>query len=146
MDSIALGANIKAAREAAGMTIKDAAGPVGVGVTYLRTIERGGNIPSVVVLMKLAKAYDTTVSKLTNVPDGNPGPEEPALAPEPPLIDVIGGIQDTLRYMQHPDHVTLTDLYNTLEHHRIQTIGDLKDALERPSGIQEPGSRGGLGI
>ena len=60
-----VGANIQERRNKAGLTQRDLADLAGVDRAFLNQVEQGMRNPTVVVLAKLARALDITVSTLT---------------------------------------------------------------------------------
>jgi transcriptional regulator with XRE-family HTH domain len=59
-----VGANIQDRRQKAGLTQRHLAEQAGVDRAFLNRIERGMRNPTIVLLAKLARAMDTTVSTL----------------------------------------------------------------------------------
>lgn len=60
-----VGAHILERRTARGLSQRDLAAAAGVDRAFLARVEQGLRNPSVVVLAKVARAMDTTVSALT---------------------------------------------------------------------------------
>lgn len=60
-----VGGNIQERRNKAGLTQRDLADLAGVDRAFLNQVEQGMRNPTVVVLAKLARALDITVSTLT---------------------------------------------------------------------------------
>jgi transcriptional regulator with XRE-family HTH domain len=67
-----LGARVRAARLARGMSLSEAADTSGLSKALLSVIERGEGNPSVNTLFQLATALGTTVSYLIDAEDGGP--------------------------------------------------------------------------
>lgn len=64
MDSCAIGARIKAAREKAGMTQEDLAAAVEMSPTHISVIERGVKPPKLATLVKIANALKVSSDML----------------------------------------------------------------------------------
>lgn len=60
-----VGANIRQRRTELGFSQRDLAAAAGVDRAFLARVEQGLRNPSVVLLAKVAKAMETTVSELT---------------------------------------------------------------------------------
>jgi transcriptional regulator with XRE-family HTH domain len=62
--NIALGKIISGLRQSAGLSQEELAHRAGIHRTYVSQIERGLKSPTIVMLLKLSKALDTTPSKI----------------------------------------------------------------------------------
>jgi transcriptional regulator with XRE-family HTH domain len=79
-----LGAKLLAARKAKGLTQAEVDELAGVDRTNLSQYESDSKTPTLVVLVKLAKAYGVTVDDLL---PGDPLPDDPPAPSEPPVED-----------------------------------------------------------
>ena len=61
---VRFGAVLRRRREAAGHSQEDLAAMAGLHRNYVGLIERGKQIPSILIVEKLAKALETTISSL----------------------------------------------------------------------------------
>lgn len=59
-----IGARIQKVRKAAGLSQEDLGLEAGLDRTYISHVERGTRNPTVIVLFKIAKALNTTPSKI----------------------------------------------------------------------------------
>jgi transcriptional regulator with XRE-family HTH domain len=59
-----LGARVRAARRARGLSLEKVAGRAAVSRSMLSAVERGGKVPTVLVLDRIATALDTSIARL----------------------------------------------------------------------------------
>lgn len=59
-----LGARVRAARRARGLSLEKVAGRATVSRSMLSAVERGGKVPTVLVLDRIATALDTSIARL----------------------------------------------------------------------------------
>jgi transcriptional regulator with XRE-family HTH domain len=64
LDMTELGARVRAMRLGRGLSLAAAAGRAGVSRSMLSAVERGGKVPTVLVLDRIATALDTTIARL----------------------------------------------------------------------------------
>jgi transcriptional regulator with XRE-family HTH domain len=64
LDMTELGARVRATRQGRGLSLVGAAGRAGVSRSMLSAVERGGKVPTVLVLDRIATALDTTIARL----------------------------------------------------------------------------------
>ena len=68
----ALGANIRRRRQRQALTQEQVAATADLDPTYISGIERGVRNPSILSVLKIAQALDTTIAALTKGIDGPP--------------------------------------------------------------------------
>lgn len=64
LDMTELGARVRATRLGRGLSLAAAAGRAGVSRSMVSAVERGGKVPTVLVLDRIATALDTTIARL----------------------------------------------------------------------------------
>jgi len=64
LDMAELGVKVRATRQGRGLSLAAAAGRAGVSRSMLSAVERGGKVPTVLVLDRIATALDTTIARL----------------------------------------------------------------------------------
>jgi len=64
LDMTELGARVRSTRLGRGFSLAAAAGRAGVSRSMLSAVERGGKVPTVLVLDRIATALDTTIARL----------------------------------------------------------------------------------
>src|SRR5262245_47372479 len=64
LDMAELGARVRATRLGRSLSLAAAAGRAGVSRSMLSAVERGGKVPTVLVLDRIATALDTTIARL----------------------------------------------------------------------------------
>lgn len=64
--ALALGARLKALREATGMTRENVSDETGIEFTCIGMYERGDRIPSLTALVRFAVLYETTVGRIVD--------------------------------------------------------------------------------
>jgi transcriptional regulator with XRE-family HTH domain len=59
-----VGARVRVARLARGLSLEAVAGRAGVSRSMLSAVERGGKVPTVLTLDRIATALDTSIARL----------------------------------------------------------------------------------
>ena len=70
VDTPAVGARIRALREAMGLSLRDLAGRSGVSAPMLSQVERGGTSPTLAVAGRIAAGLELTLSQLLRLDEG----------------------------------------------------------------------------
>ena len=68
LDMTELGARVRATRLARGLSLHAVSGRAGVSRSMLSAVERGGKVPTVLILDRIATALDTTIAPTDLLP------------------------------------------------------------------------------
>jgi transcriptional regulator with XRE-family HTH domain len=89
MDDRTLGVRVRELRRARGLSLDRVAASSGVSRSMISEIERGGRVPTVLVLDRVATSLGTSIARLV----GGPSPDEPVVlrrAEQDELVDPSG--------------------------------------------------------
>ncbi len=124
-----IGVEARRARGALGLTQQDAAERVGVSVEFYARIERGGTLPSVPTLQKLASCLVTSADALLGIPGASERTRPPSGPPAGPSDEWTPLCRRVVRRLVASDQSTV-NLVNQL---LIQLEG-VKREWQRVSG------------